>query len=151
MPDLIRIRPRTARKRWPEVGLMVLPHRTGSVWPKPDTVSQNQVGPGLVFHSMIRAVYGRTQPSLKVGNSERTGCVLPEPGQTILVHQLFSGPDTFGPNLARPSRSVLGRFCTIWSRYGLLCKNGTELMREVGPGIYDPAQFWSHAGRNFHN
>ena len=54
--------------------------RTGSVWPKPDTVSQNQTGSGLVLHSFIRDVCGRTELSLKVENWQRAGCVLPESG-----------------------------------------------------------------------
>ena len=54
--------------------------RTGSVWPKPDTASQNQIGPGPVLHSMIWDVCGRTQLSLKVGNWWRASCLLPESG-----------------------------------------------------------------------
>ena len=49
--------------------------RTGSVWLKPDTVSQNQIGSGLDLHEIIRAVCGRTQTNLKekggVGERER--------------------------------------------------------------------------------
>ena len=33
--------------------------RTGSLWPKPDIVSQNTTESGLVLHSMIWAVCGR--------------------------------------------------------------------------------------------
>ena len=39
--------------------------RTGSVWLKPATVSQNQIGSGLDLHKIIRAVCGRTQTNLK--------------------------------------------------------------------------------------
>ena len=42
--------------------------RTGSVWPKPGTISQNQIGSGLVLYNIIRDVCGRTQLSLKAGN-----------------------------------------------------------------------------------
>ena len=31
--------------------------RTGSVWPKPDTVSRNEIGSGLVLHNMTRAFF----------------------------------------------------------------------------------------------
>ena len=41
--------------------------RTRSVWPKTDTVSQNQIGSGLVLQ-MIWAVCGGMLQSLKVGN-----------------------------------------------------------------------------------
>ena len=33
----------------------------------------------------------------------------------ILAYRTASGPDAFGPNLTRPSRSYPGRFCTMWS------------------------------------
>ena len=61
--------------------------QTGSVWPKPDTVSQNQIGSGLVFHNMI---LGRGQPSLKEGS-----------GPMIRAYRLASRPDAFGQNLTR--------------------------------------------------
>ena len=48
--------------------------------PKPDTVSQNQIGSGLVLHSMIWATCGKMQLSLKAGNWQQDGCILPEPG-----------------------------------------------------------------------
>ena len=47
----------------------------------------------------------------------------------ILAHQLASGPDAFGQNLPRPSRSI------FYNNYGpgLLWKNGTE--SDVGSQI----------------
>ena len=84
MPDPIRIRSGSAGRHGPETG----PHdsctparfRTGSLWPKPGTVSQNSIGSGLVLYNIIREVCGRTEPSLKVGNWWRAVCVLPETG-----------------------------------------------------------------------
>ena len=55
IPDMIYIQSRSAQTHW-------------SVWPKPDTVSQNQTGSRLVLHNMIRAICAKTEPSLKVGN-----------------------------------------------------------------------------------
>ena len=52
---------------------------TRSIWPKPDTVSQNQIGSGLVLHSMILAICRKTQLGLKVGlrdNNEASVCLL---------------------------------------------------------------------------
>ena len=42
--------------------------RTGSVWPKPDTVSHKEIGSRLVSHNIIQDVCGRTRLSLKMGN-----------------------------------------------------------------------------------
>ena len=44
------------------------------------TVNQNPIRFGMIFHNMIRAVCGKTQPSLKVGKWKKAGCVLPETG-----------------------------------------------------------------------
>ena len=70
--DPICIRSGSAGKHWSEAGpndsCTPACFRSRSVWPKPDTVRQNQIGSGLVLHSVIQAVRGRTQPSLKVGN-----------------------------------------------------------------------------------
>ena len=57
MPYPIHIQSRLAGKHWPETGTPAC-FRTGYVWPKPDTVSQNQIGSGLVFLNMIRAICG---------------------------------------------------------------------------------------------
>ena len=79
MPDLIRIQSGSDGKHWPEAGRMILAHQLAS-GPDPFgqnlTVSQNQIGSGLVLHKMIRAVCGRTQPCLKVGNWWQAGCVV---------------------------------------------------------------------------
>ena len=92
--------------------------QTGSVWPKPNTVSLNQTRSGLVLHSMMCAVCTRTQP--------RAGLMTP-------AHQLTSGPDLFGPNLTRSSRLDPGQFCTIWSGPFL------EEWNWIGSGKLDPA------------
>ena len=44
---------------------------TRSVWPKPDTVSQNQTGSRLILHKVIQAVCWRMQLSLTVGDCSR--------------------------------------------------------------------------------
>ena len=79
--------------------------QAGSIWPKPNTVSQNQIGSRLVLHKVNWAICGRLQLSLKMGNRQQAGRILPEPGPMILAHHLASGPDAFGQNLTRPSRS----------------------------------------------
>ena len=73
MPDLNRIWSRSAWKHWLKLVFMgdsCTPacFQTGSIWPKLDAVSRNQIGSRLALHNMIRAVCGRTQLSLKVGN-----------------------------------------------------------------------------------
>ena len=71
MPDPIRIRSGSAGKHWLETGRMILAHRLAS---GPDlfgqnlTVRQNQIGPGLLLHNIVRDVCGRTEPSLGVRN-----------------------------------------------------------------------------------
>ena len=99
--------------------------RTGSVWPQPDTIRQNYIGPGLVLHNIIRDVCGRTQPILKVGKlvagrllSAGTG---PDDSCTPACFRtrcVWSKPDQ-----ARPDRIRVG-----FAQYGpgLLWKNGTE-------------------------
>ena len=41
---------------------------TGSIWPKPGTISHNETGSGLVLYAIIRDICGRMQPSLKMRN-----------------------------------------------------------------------------------
>ena len=149
MPDPIRVRSRSAGRRWPEAGRMILgtpaSFRTGSVFgPKPDTISQN-------YLNRIRAgfaqyypgdVCGRTEPSLKVGKlaaGRFASCH--KPGQMIPAHRFASRPDAFGQTLTRPPRSDPGRFCANTIQ---VCCGQTGLKRflEVGSGtVYDPARF----------
>ena len=65
---------------------------TGSVWLKPDTVSQNQnlMGSGLVLHNVIRDICRRMEPSLEVRKWQRAGYVL--------AHE----PASVGTYLAKP-------------------------------------------------
>ena len=71
MPDPIRIGTEAlARSADP---MTLIAHRlasnqTQSVWPKPDTVSQIQIGSGPVLHGLIQTVCGGTQSSLKIRN-----------------------------------------------------------------------------------
>ena len=83
----------------------------GCVWPKPDTVSQNQIGFGLVLHNMVWAVCETMQPSLKVGKlvagrlcSARTG-----PGDSCILAGFRMDP--FGQNQTKLSRLDPGWFC----------------------------------------
>ena len=108
-----------------------------SVWPKPDTVSQNQIRSGPVLHSMIRDVSGRMQPSGK-----------------LVTGWLWSTPAWFQTKCVQPKPDQ-----AIHTRYGLVLHDmmwaffGTEL--DVTGSqiwhIYDPSRFWSHTGRNGHN
>ena len=86
----------------------------GSVWLKPNTVSQNQIRSGLVlYNNMVQDICGRMQQSLKVRNWQQADCILPELSLMILAHRLASRPDVFGQNLTRPSRLDPGQFCTL--------------------------------------
>ena len=109
----IRIGSEVFARSGPDDSCTLACFRAGSVWPKPDTVRQNQIRSRLVLHSMIQAICGRTQPGLKVGNWQQASCILPELGPLILAHQLACGLDVFGQNMTRPSRLDLGQFYTI--------------------------------------
>ena len=78
------------------------------VWPKPDTVSQNQIGLGLVLHNMVRAVCATKSKSGKLVagqlRSARTG-----PNDSCILAGLHMDP--FGQNQTKPSRSDLAWFC----------------------------------------
>ena len=65
---LIRIGSEALAKSGPDDCCTPACFRIGSVSATPDTVGQNQMGSSLALHNMIRAVCGRTQPSLKVRN-----------------------------------------------------------------------------------
>ena len=56
MPGLIQISLEALAKSWPDDSCTPACSRTGSVLPKPDTISQKQIRSGLVLHSMIQAV-----------------------------------------------------------------------------------------------
>ena len=122
MRDPICIRAGSARNYWPEAGWMILAHWLAS---GPDLFGQNLVqsariksDPGWFCTILSRTnVEEQPEPSLKVGNWQRTGCILPEtrPGRWFpAAHQLASRWDEFSQTaLARPSRSDPGRFCTV--------------------------------------
>ena len=83
MPDPIHIRSGLARKHWaeqPDDSRTLACFQTRSIWSKPYVVNQNQIGSGLVLYNLIRAICGRMQPSLKVGNWQWACCILPELG-----------------------------------------------------------------------
>ena len=73
-----------------------------------------------------------------------------KPGPMIPAHRLVFRPDECSQTLTKPSRSDPGRFCTVWSMPSLE-KTELKRKREVGSGIYDPARFWLHDGRNGRN
>ena len=119
MPDQILIRAGSAGKHWPELSgpddsCTPACFRTGSVWPKPDTISQNEIGSGLVLYNVIQDVCGRMQLSLKMGNWQRAGCVLPGTGLDDSCKPACFRPDKLGQTLTRTSRSDPGQFCTAW-------------------------------------
>ena len=58
-------------------------------------------------------------------------------GLINFAHWLASGPDAFGQNLIRPSRSDLGLFCTIWSKPSL------EKWNQIRYRKLDPANIQS--------
>ena len=149
MPDPICIQSVSARKCWPEVGWMILAHQLAF---GPDLSGQNlnqsvRTRYRLVLHNMIRAVCGRTQPSLKVGNWKQAGCVLLEPGP--MITSLLSDQ----MHLAKTWPGHPDWIQASFAEYdpGLLWKNGSELDAEVWSGKYDPDQFCLHAGHNGHN
>ena len=56
MPGMIRISLEALARSWLDDSCTPACSWTGSVWPKPDTISQKQIGSGLVLHNMIQAV-----------------------------------------------------------------------------------------------
>ena len=152
MPDSIRLRSGSAGKHWPEAGRMVLAHRLAS---GPDPFGQNltqsartKSDPGW-FCTVLSgtSVEQRNRVSnWETGSGSVASCQ--EPGQMIPAHRLASrcvwpNPDQaiqMGPG------SVLHKM--IHPFFG---KTGLKRMREVGPGMYYPARFWLHDGRNGRN
>ena len=151
MPDQIGIRSGSARKRWPETGLMIPAHRLVS-GPDPfgqtlTGVSQNQIRSALV--SVYDSGYlwrsgTESQSKKKTGSGLVAFCQ--KPGPMIPAHRLASGRDVCGQNLTRPSRSDPGRFCTIRSRPSL------EKWNRIGCGKSDSTHtILLSSGRNGHN
>ena len=154
MPDPIRIPSGSARKPWarsvPDDSCTPSCFRTGSVWPKPNTVSWNQIRSGLVLHNTIRDICGRTQLSLKVGRL-RAGCVLPEAGPMILVHQLVSRARSVWPKPDQATQIGSGPVLHNLTQtiFGRTEPNGIQ---EVRSGIYgDVARFCLHVDCNGNN
>ena len=120
---------------------------------------------GLVLHSMIWAVCGRPQCSLKVGNWLRsaeskweTGCDLPSlkvgnqlrsagtrPDHSCTVACLWTRSFWPKPDQAIQIRSGPVLFNIIQA---FIARTETNLMWEFGSDIYNPAQFSLHAGHN---
>ena len=112
MPDQIRLGSEALARSGPDNCCTPALFRTGSVWPKPDTVSHNQIGSGLVLHNVIRAVC-RTE--YKSRNLVAGAVVFwQKPGPMILAHWLSSAPDPFGQNLtSHPDLIRSGPVCKI--------------------------------------
>ena len=153
MPDPIRIRSGSAWKYWPEAGRMIFANRicfrTGSVWPKPDSQPElNQIRAGFAQYDPRRL--WRLQPSLKVENWQRAGCVLPETGPDDSCTPTCFQTRCVSPNPDKATQIGSGSVShnMIHAFFG---KSELNRMREVGSGIYDPARLWLHAGRNGHN
>ena len=154
MPDPIRIRSGSAGKYWPEVGRMILAHWLAS---GPDPFGQNltqsartKSDPG----SFCTILFGMSVEERnrvwkwETGSGPLASCQ--KQGPMIPAHQLASRPYASGQTLARPPRSDPGQFCRI-STMPSFKKTELKRMREVRSGIYYPARFWLHAGRNGHN
>ena len=127
MPYPIRIRSGLARKRWPEAGRVILAHWLTS---GPDPFGQNLRQSAKTKSDPAWFCTRSSAPSLEerirvwkweIGYGLVAFCQ--EPGPIILAHRLASGPDAFGQNLTRPSRSDPRRFCTIWPRPSLETRN----------------------------
>ena len=123
---------------------------TGSIWPKHETISQNYIGSGLVLHNIIWNVCGRMQPSLRMENWQRAGCILPETGPDDSSTPACFQTRCVWPN---PDQATLIRSGLVLNSMSRASFGKTELkrIREVGSNIYYPAQFWLHAGHNGHN
>ena len=55
---LVRISWEALARSRPDDSCTLACFQTGSVWPKPDTINQNQIGSRLVLHNIIQEVYG---------------------------------------------------------------------------------------------
>ena len=95
---------------------MILAHKLAS---GTDPVGQNlsQPEPNPIRDDFAQYDPGRLWKNATESESGKTGSGLvafcQKPGPMILVHRLASGPNSFGGNLSRPSRSDPGRFCTV--------------------------------------
>ena len=155
MPDQIRIRSGSTRKRWPEAGRMILAHWLASgldpFGQSLTGVSQNQIRSALV--SMYDPDHlwknGTESESKKTTTGSGLVALCQKPGQMIPAHWLASGRDVW-PNpdqvIQIGSGSVLRNMI-----HAFLGKTELKWMQQVGSGMYYPAQFWLHAGRNGHN
>ena len=151
MPDLICIWSRLARKHCPEMGQMILAQWLAS---RQDSFGQNMTQSARSKSHLAWFCTVWSELSVEEHNQvwkRETGGGLvafcQKLGPIILAHQLALGPDAFGQNLTKPSRSDLGQICTICSRPSLELNR----MREVWSSIYNLARFWLHAGRNGYN
>ena len=141
MPDLICIQSGLAQKHWPEAGQMTLTTKkracfqTGSVWPKPDTVSQNQTDSSLVLHNVIQTICGRKQLNLKVGTWWQAGSVLPDTGPNNFCTLAFFRTRCIWPRpdqaIKIGSRSFLHNM--VQAFFGKMEPNQIQ---EAGSGIY---------------
>ena len=115
---------------------------TRSVWPKPDTVSQNQTGSGLVLHSVIQAVCRRMQLSLTVGDCSRpfdscrpacfwTRSVWPKP-DTVSQNQTGSGLVLHSVIQAGCRRTQLSLTVGDCSRPFVFCQNRAWWFLDTG-------------------
>ena len=102
------------------------------------------------MHNVIWAICERMQLSLKVGNWWLASCILPETGPydsypptCFQKRCICLKPDQA---IQIGSRSVLYNMIHVF--FG---KTEQKQMQEVRSGIYNPAGFWLHNGRNGHN
>ena len=109
--------------------------QTGSVWPKPDTVSQNQTDSSLVLHNVIQTICGRKQLNLKVGTWWQAGSVLPDTGPNNFCTLAFFRTRCIWPRpdqaIKIGSRSFLHNM--VQAFFGKMEPNQIQ---EAGSGIY---------------
>ena len=122
-------------------GRMILAHRIAS-GPNPfgQTLAQSaktKLDQGWFCIILFKTSVGEHNWVWKWETSSRLVASCPKPGPMIPAHQLAFRPDKLSQTLARPSRSDLGWFCTVWPVPSSE-KNGTE--KDAGSRIW---HIWS--------
>jgi len=141
MTDPICIQAGMAGKHWPEVGWMILAHWLAS---RLDPFGQNLTQSARTksdlgwFCTMIWDICGRVQLSLKVGNWQWAGCVLPEIGLDDSCILACLKTRCVWPN---PDQAIQIRSGSVLHNMIHVFFEKTELnwMWGVGSGIYNPA------------
>ena len=116
-PHPVRIGWEALARIGPDDSCTLASFRTGSVWPKPDTIRQNLIGPGLLLHILIRT-------RLRKNATES------ESGKLVAgrLHSVRTGPDDFLHTSLILDQMRLDRISVGFAQYGpgLVWKNGSE-------------------------